>query len=95
MLVNNTIASYTFQMPNANITNDRESGNELYIDIDVLNNATESNATFTITIENVNGTSLTITEDDLTSSNVFIDTIPPRIATDDGGPADYFHSQWH
>ena len=81
LLVNNTIASYTFQMPNANITNDRESGNELYIDIDVLNNATESNATFTITIENVNGTSLTITEDDLTSSNVFIDTIPPRIAT--------------
>ena len=90
LLVNNTIASYTFQMPNANITNDRESGNELYIDVDVLNNATESNATFTITIENVNGTSLTITEDDLTSSNVFIDTIPPRIATDDGGPADYF-----
>ena len=88
LLVNNTIASYTFQMPNANITNDRESGNELYIDVDVLNNATESNATFTITIENVNGTSLTITEDDLTASNVFIDTIPPRLTLIDG-PANY------
>ena len=90
LLVNNTIDNHTFQIPNTTLTNDRASGNELYIDVQVLNNATESNATFTITIENVNGTSLTITEDDLTSSNVFIDTIPPRIATDDGGPADYF-----
>ena len=90
LLVNNTIDDHTFQIPNTTLTNERASGNELYIDVQVLNNATESNATFTITIENVNGTSLTITEDDLTSSNVFIDTIPPRIATDDGGPADYF-----
>ena len=41
--------------------------------------ATESNAEFTITITNPNGTTLTVTEDDLTSSNVFIDTISPRI----------------
>ena len=31
---------------------------------------------------------MTLTENDLTSSNVFIDTIPPRITPDDG-PANY------
>ena len=62
----------------------------LYVDAKVLNTTViESNATFTITIANENGTTLTVTNDDLTSPNVFIDTIPPRI-TPDGGSADYF-----
>ena len=88
MVVNNTIADHTFQIPNTTITSERAAGTELYIDADILNNATESNATFTITITNANGTSFTLTENDLTSSNVFIDTIPPRITPDDG-PANY------
>ena len=52
------------------------------------NATTESNATFTITVTNINGTTLTVTEDNLTSSNVFIDTIAPRIQL--VGHAEYF-----
>ena len=50
----------------------------------VLNNTIESNATFTITVENENGTSLTLTENELTGSNIFIDTESPRIAPESG-----------
>ena len=53
LVVNNTIASHTFQIPNTTITSERAAGSELYIDADILNNVTESNATFTITITNV------------------------------------------
>ena len=74
LLVNNTITSHNFEIPNTALTNERASGNELYIDVTVLNNTIESNATFTITIENINGTSLTLTENELTGPNVFIDT---------------------
>ena len=88
LVVNNTIADHTFQIPNTTITSERAAGTELYIDADILNNATESNATFTITVTNINGTTLTVTEDNLTSSNVFIDTIAPRIQL--VGHAEYF-----
>ena len=88
LAVNNTINSYTAQIPNTNITNERDSGTELYIDADILNNDTESNATFTITVTNPNETTLTVTKDDLTSPNVFIDTISPRIQL--VGHAEYF-----
>ena len=71
LVVNNTIDSYTAQIPNTNITNERGSGTELYIDAEILNNDTESNATFTITVININGTTLTVTKDNLTSPNVF------------------------
>ena len=89
MLVNNTITSHNFEIPNTALTNERASGNELYIDVTVLNNTIESNATFTITIENINGTSLTLTENELTGPNVFIDTESPRI-TPESGTANYF-----
>ena len=66
---------------NAHNTESGTSNNVLYVDATVLNTTViESNATFTITIANENGTTLTVTKDDLTSPNVFIDTIPPRIA---------------
>ena len=55
----------------------------------VLNNTIESNATFTITVENENGTSLTLTENELTGPNIFIDTESPRI-TPESGTANYF-----
>ena len=88
LVVNNTIDSYTAQIPNTNITNERGSGTELYIDAEILNNDTESNATFTITVININGTTLTVTKDNLTSPNVFIDTVSPRIQL--VGHAEYF-----
>ena len=93
--VNNTInfSSVVADVPGTNVFNIEtgSSNNEVYVDAIVLDTTIiESNATFTITIANTNGTTLTVTQDDLTTPNVFIDTIPPRIATDDGGPADYF-----
>ena len=71
------------------LTNERISGKDLYIDVTVLNNTIESNATFTITVENENGTSLTLTENELTGPNIFIDTESPRI-TPESGTANYF-----
>ena len=41
-----------------------------------------------LTIANENGTTLTVTKDDLTTSNVFVDTRSPRI-TPIGGSANY------
>ena len=95
MNVNNTInfSNVIADVPGTNVFNIEtgSSNNEVYVDATVLDTTIiESNATFTITIANTNGTTLTVTQDDLTTPNVFIDTIPPRIATDDGGPADYF-----
>ena len=92
--VNNTIDfnNVVADVSGANVYNNESgtSNNVLYVDAKVLNTTViESNATFTITIANENGTTLTVTNDDLTSPNVFIDTIPPRI-TPDGGSADYF-----
>ena len=94
MNVNNTIDfnNVVADVSGANVYNNESgtSNNVLYVDAKVLNTTViESNATFTITIANENGTTLTVTNDDLTSPNVFIDTIPPRI-TPDGGSADYF-----
>ena len=92
--VNNTIDfnNVVADVSGANVFNNESgsSNNELFVDVKVLDTTIiESNATFTITIANENGTTLTVTKDDLTTPNVFIDTIPPRI-TPDGGSADYF-----
>ena len=91
--VNNTInfSSVVADVPGTNVFNIEtgSSNNEVYVDAIVLDTTViESNATFTITIANTNGTTLTVTQDDLTTPNVFIDTIPPRI-TPIGGSADY------
>ena len=91
--VNNTInfSNVIADVPGTNVFNIEKGGsdNEVYVDAKVLNTTIiESNATFTITIANANGTTLTVTKDDLTTSNVFIDTIPPRIAPI-GGSVNY------
>ena len=77
--VNDTISTHNIQILNASVTSISPNDNALRLQAQVSDNATESNAEFTITITNPNGTTLTVTEDDLTSSNVFIDTISPRI----------------
>ena len=92
--VNNTIdfTNVIVDVPGTNVFNIEPgiSDDELLVDATILDTTIiESNATFTITIANKNGTILTVTKDDLTTPNVFIDTIPPRIALIDG-PADYF-----
>ena len=86
--VNDTISTHNTQILNAAISRQQISGNSLHLQTIVSSNATESNAEFTITVTNINGTTLTVTEDDLTSSNVFIDTVSPRIQL--VGPAEYF-----
>ena len=87
--VNYSIVSYTVQIPNTATPTINPVTNRLFVTATVLDTSVESNATFTITVTNVNATTLTITENDLTGDNVFVDTISPRI-TPDGGPADYF-----
>ena len=79
----------TIQISNANVTDVTAVTNQLIIAATVLDNPVESNIDFTITVTNSNGTTLTVTENDITSTSIFIDTIPPRI-TPDGGSADYF-----
>ena len=86
--VNYSITTNTVTIPDATIINKHTTGNVLYLNAQVLNNPIESNATFTITVTNANGTTLTVTEDDLTTPNVFIDTISPRIQL--FGSAEYF-----
>ncbi len=82
LTVNYTIITYTGQILNTDPdTQFITSGNDrqLFADLNTPNNATESNATFTFTVTNINGTTLTVTEDNLTGPNVFVDTIPPNI----------------
>ena len=86
--VNDTITSNNVQILSATVTSDSISGKSLYLQAQVSNNVTESNAEFIITITNTNGTTLTVTENDLTGSNIFIDTLSPRIQLIDG-PANY------
>ena len=88
--VNNTIETNNVNVTGTTIDN-IEAGatdKELLVDVLVSDSPIESNATFTITITNPSGTTLTVTKDDLTSSNVFIDTVSPRIKL--FGPAEYF-----
>ena len=72
-----TIASHTSQIlglnPNATV-----SGAVYDAMVTVPSTPRESYATFTIQVANANGTSVTLTENDI-SSNVFIDTISPSI----------------
>ena len=83
------IASYTSQIleldANANTT---VNGAVYNVIVTVPSEQRESYATFTIQIVNIHGTSATITKNYISStSNVFIDTIPPTIKL--VGPADY------
>ena len=86
--VNDSITNYTGKILNTAPDNQTLGNNDSTFSqtLQVPTNATESYATFTATVENVNRTTLTVTENNLTGPNVFVDTIPPNITLI--GPAD-------
>ena len=91
--VNNTIDfnNVFANVSGATITYNASGDDDTILEVDaqiLVTPEIESNATFTITIANENGTTLTVTKDDLTTPNVFVDTRSPRI-TPIGGSADY------
>ena len=81
--VNDTIVSSTTQfinpaqMPSVTITNATSSATYIAT-LTVPSDPIENYAEFIITVENNETVSLSVTENDLTS-NVFVDTMPPRI----------------
>ena len=81
-----TIASHTSQILGLNV-NATVNGAVYDATVTVPSTPRESYATFTIQVANANNASLTITENDISSSNVFIDTISPSIEL--VGSADY------
>ena len=88
--VNYTITSFTVVALGTAISSTDITHNDDTLSIDILvpNDARESNATFAITVTNVNETTLTVTENDLSTLNIFVDTIPPTIEL--VGSADYY-----
>ena len=81
-----TIASQTSQILGLNV-NATVNGAVYDAMVTVPSTPRESYATFTIQVANANNESVTITENDISSSNVFIDTISPSIEL--VGSADY------
>ena len=79
LTVNDTIVSHNTQILGASPHSSTIDTNTLRINAITPNDGTESNATFTITVENAIGATLTVTENDLLGSNVFVDTLSPRI----------------
>ena len=84
---NYTIISHTALLLGLSPSSSFEDGKTLFVKVIVPDDPIEANATFTITITNINGTTLTVTEDDLVS-DIFIDTISPTIKL--VGSADYY-----
>ena len=82
----NTIASHTSQILGLDV-NATVNGAIYDAMVTVPSTPRESYATFTIQVANANNASVTITENDISSSNVFIDTISPSIEL--VGSADY------
>ena len=78
LAINYSISSYTAQILEETPTAALINGLQLYVTWNVPNSTIESYATFVITVTNNDGTSLTITEDDL-SNKIFVDTVSPRI----------------
>ena len=81
-----TIASHTSQILGFDV-NATVNGAVYDAMVTVPSTPRESYATFTIQVANANNASVTITENDISSSNVFIDTISPSIEL--VGSADY------
>ena len=73
IVTNYTVQSSTALLLGLSPSSSFEDGKTLFVKVIVPDDPTESNATFTITITNINGTTLTVTEDDLVS-DIFIDT---------------------
>ena len=87
--INYTIASYTITIFNKTTSVASFSSNTITLTETVPNDLTvEEYATFSITIVDGDGLPNTLTQEDLTSGNVFIDTIPPSL-TLIRGPANY------
>ena len=87
--INYTIASYTITIFNKTTSVASFSSNTITLAETVPNDLTvEEYATFSITIVDGDGLPNTLTQEDLTSGNVFIDTIPPSL-TLIRGPANY------
>ena len=84
---NYTIISHTALLLGLSPSSSFEDGKTLFVKVIVPDDPIEANAEFTITITNINGTTLTVTEDDLVS-DIFIDTISPTIKL--VGSADYY-----
>ena len=79
LVINDTIASYTASFFNRTLDPGNPSTSELNLTVTVPSDAIESYATFNIIITNNDGVNRIITNDDLTSENIFVDTIGPRI----------------
>ena len=87
--INYTIASYTITIFNKTTSVASFSSNTITLAETVPNDLTvEEYATFSITIVDGDGLPNTLTQEDLTSGNVFVDTIPPSLTLIDG-PANY------
>ena len=79
LAVNDTIVKHDVEILNTSptVTN---SSSELNATISIQNNTViENNATFSISIENIQTITLYATHDNLTAQNVFVDTIAPTI----------------
>ena len=88
LVVSDTISTHDVQILNTTMTSESRNDKTLDLQAQVSSNVTESNVVFTITVTNVNETTLTVTEDDLTGPTVFIDTVSPHIELI-SGPANY------
>ena len=87
--INYTIASYTIMIFNKTTSVASYSSNTITLTETVPNDITvEEYATISLTIIDGDGLPTTLTQEDLTSGNIFVDTIRPRI-TPDGGSANY------
>ena len=91
LVLNDTIVSHNSQILGASITSNSISSQTLYLQAVISNDVIESYAEFNIAVTNDDGVTLTVTEDDLNDlneTNVFIDTVSPRLTLIDG-PANY------
>ena len=91
LTLNDTIVSHNSQILGASITSNSISSQTLYLQAVISNDVIESYAEFNIAVTNDDGVTLTVTEDDLNDlneTNVFIDTVSPRLTLIDG-PANY------
>ena len=76
--INDTIYSYTTQILNLTTYTDFDP-NTINASVTIPSESIETDVNFTISIANYLGAMLNLTEDNLTSSNVFVDTISPTI----------------
>ena len=79
LVINYTIASYTATILDMMQPEAYPNSSTITLTITVPSDPIEKNATFSVTVLDVNGLPNIITQNNLTSSNIFVDTISPRI----------------